>query len=112
MLLETPTVLMPEQNLLSKMFQSVRSAELNQALEWNSVRDEIAAEISTKLSVIDGVQIVDPSSNLCGEYPKCTAVSSGLITHWEKQHLNRIGSLLLTPLWKTTFGSLFGVPGD
>ena len=111
-LLETPTVLMPEQNLLSKMFQSVRSAELNQALQWNIVRDEIAAEIRTKLSVIDGVQIVDPSSNLCGEYPKCTAVSSGLITHWEKQHLNRIGSLLLTPLWKTTFGSLFGVPSD
>jgi peptidoglycan/LPS O-acetylase OafA/YrhL len=111
-LLETPTVLMSEPNLLSKMFKSVRSAELIQALEWNRVRDEIAAEIITRLSAIDGVHIVDPSSNLCGEYPKCSAVSGGLITHWEKQHLNRIGSMLLTPFWKTTIGPLFGVPGD
>lgn len=111
-LLETPTVLMPEPNLLSKMFKSVRSAELNQALVWNSVRDEIAAEIRAKLSAIDGVQIVDPSSNLCGEYPKCSAVSDGLITHWEKQHLNRIGSLQLIPFWKTTIGPLVGVSGD
>jgi hypothetical protein len=111
-LLETPTVLMPEPNLLSKMFKSVRSAELNQALEWNRVRDEIVAEISTKLNAINGVQIVDPSSNLCEEYPKCSAVSGGLITHWEKQHLNRIGSLQLVPFWKTTIEPLVGVSGD
>jgi len=111
-LLETPTVLLPEPNLLSKMFKSVRSAELNQALEWNRVRDEIAAEISTKLSASDGVQIADPSSNLCGEYPKCSAVRGGLITHWEKQHLNRIGSLLLTPFWKTAIEPLVGASGD
>jgi hypothetical protein len=111
-MLETPTVLMPEPNLLSKMFKSVRSAELNQALEWNRVRDEIATEIRAKLSGIDGVQIVDPSSNLCGEYPKCSAVSGGLITHWEKQHLNRIGSLQLTQFWKSTIGPLVGVSGD
>jgi hypothetical protein len=111
-LLETPTVLMPEPNLLSKMFKSVRSAELNQALEWNRVRDEIATEIRTKLNAIDGVQIVDPSSYLCNEYPKCSAVSSGLITHWEKQHLNRIGSLQLVPFWKKTIGPLVGVSGD
>ncbi len=111
-LLETPTVLMPEPNLLSKMFKSVRSAELNQALEWNRVRDEIAAELRTKLSGMDGVQIIDPGSYLCEEYPKCSAVSGGLITHWEKQHLNRIGSLQLTPFWKEAIGSLFGVSGD
>lgn len=111
-MLETPTVLMPEPNLLSKMFKSVRSAELNQALEWNRVRDEIATEIRAKLSGIDGVQIVDPGSNLCGEYPKCSAVSGGLITHWEKQHLNRIGSLQLTQFWKSTIGPLVGVSGD
>jgi len=111
-MLETPTVLMPEPNLLSKMFKSVRSAELNQVLEWNKVRDEIASEIRTKLSGIDGVQIVDPSSILCGEYPKCSAVSGGLITHWEKQHLNRIGSLQLTQFWKSTIGPLVGVSGD
>ena len=111
-LLETPTVLMPEPNLLSKMFKSVRSAELNQALQWNIVRDEIAAEIRTKLGGIDGVQIVDASSYLCNEYPKCSAVSGGLITHWEKQHLNRIGSLKLIPFWKTTIGPLIGVSSD
>jgi peptidoglycan/LPS O-acetylase OafA/YrhL len=111
-MLETPTVLLPEPNLLSKMFKSVRSAELNQVLEWNKVRDEIASEIRTKLSGIVGVQIVDPSSNLCGEYPKCSAVSGGLITHWEKQHLNRIGSLQLTQFWKSTIGPLVGVSGD
>ena len=111
-LLETPTVLMPEPNLLSKMFKSVRSAELDQALEWNRVRDEIAAEIRTSLSAIDDVEIVDPSSHLCGEYPKCSAVSGGLISHWEKQHLNRIGSLQLTPFWKTIIGPLVGVSGD
>lgn len=111
-MLETPTVLMPEPNLLSKMFKLVRSAELNQALEWNRVRDEIATEIRAKLSGIEGVQIVDPSSNLCGEYPKCSAVSGGLITHWEKQHLNRIGSLQLTQFWKSTIGPLVGVSGD
>jgi peptidoglycan/LPS O-acetylase OafA/YrhL len=111
-MLETPTVLMPEPNLLSKMFKSVRSAELNQVLEWNKVRDEIAAEIRANLSQIDGVQIVDPISNLCGEYPKCSAVSGGLITHWEKKHLNRIGSLQLTQFWKSTIGPLVGVSGD
>jgi hypothetical protein len=94
------------------MFKSVRSAELNQALEWNRVRDEIAAELRTKLSGMDGVQIIDPGSYLCEEYPKCSAVSGGLITHWEKQHLNRIGSLQLTPFWKEAIGSLFGVSGD
>jgi peptidoglycan/LPS O-acetylase OafA/YrhL len=111
-MLETPTVLMPEPNLLSKMFKSVRSAELNQVSEWNRVRDEIATEIRIKLGRVDGVQIADPSSYLCNEYPKCLAVSGGLITHWEKQHLNRIGSMQLTPLWVETIGPLFGTSND
>jgi hypothetical protein len=90
----------------------VRSAELYDSLQWNSVRDEIAFELRNQLEGLDGVQIVDPVAYLCGTYPKCSSVSGGLITHWEKQHLNRIGSLQLVPFWKTTIEPLVGVSGD
>ena len=58
------------------------------------------------------VVIVDPAERLCPTYPECFAVSGGSVTHWEKQHLNRVGSLNLVPFWSEVLGELAGTTGD
>ena len=112
LMLETPTVVMPAPNILSKVFSPVRSSELRQAIRWNEVRDEIADRIIERFSGMADVVIADPAEGLCPTYPECFAVSGGNVTHWEKQHLNRVGSLNLVPFWSEVLGELAGTTGD
>ena len=112
LMLETPTVVMPAPNILSKVFSPVRSSELRQAIRWNEVRDEIAERITERFTGMTDVLIVDPAERLCPIYPECFAVSGGSVTHWEKQHLNRVGSLNLVPFWSEVLGELAGATGD
>jgi hypothetical protein len=60
---------------------------------------------------MSGVIIVDPQEYLCENYPECSAVIDGTIAYWEKQHLNRFGSMKLVPLWTKTLAELTGASG-
>jgi hypothetical protein len=60
---------------------------------------------------MNGVIIVDPQEFLCENYPECSAEIDGTIAYWEKQHLNRFGSMKLVPLWMKTIEKLNEVSG-
>lgn len=110
-LLDTPTASMPPQNVLSN-FYSVETTELSAAKEFNTVRDEVNVQILKRLHGIGGVMIIDPREYLCQSYPKCSAVIDGNVAYWEKQHVNRFGSLRLVPLWKSALTAIYGGIGD
>ena len=100
-LLETPTVVMNPQTIYSKYVRAFNSKERASVKEFNKVRDGINQIIRSRVGVIAGVTVLDPKDFLCEKYPDCSAVINGNIAYWEKQHLNRYGSLMLTPLWET-----------
>jgi hypothetical protein len=81
--------------------------EIERVTKANEVRDEINSLIRIQLSNAAGVTIIDPQSYLCDEYPVCFASIGGRYSYWEQQHLNRNGSLLLVPVWKSVISGLY-----
>jgi hypothetical protein len=110
-MLETPTVSMSSSSFLTKHVGELRSKESGSAKRFNIVRDELIAQIREEVSGMNGVIIVDPQEYLCENYPECSAVIDGTIAYWEKQHLNRFGSMKLVPLWTKTLAELTGASG-
>jgi hypothetical protein len=110
-MLETPTVSMSSSTVLTKYIGGSRSNENTSAQNFNRVRDELIVQISERLSSINGVVIVNPQEYLCEKYPECSAVINGAIAYWEKQHVNRFGSLKLVPLWMKALAELNGASG-
>ena len=110
-MLETPTVSMSSSSFLTKHVGELRSKESGSAKRFNIVRDELIAQIREEVSGMNGVMIVDPQEYLCENYPECSAVIDGTIAYWEKQHLNRFGSMKLVPLWTKTLAPTSGVSG-
>ena len=111
-LIETPTVVLPKSNLLSKFVHLTQNSEVKAALNLNETRDEIAFALNGRLSGVNGVEIIDPQPLICPFYPKCSAETFGKITHRDAQHLNRVGSLNLVPFWSEVLGELAGTTGD
>jgi hypothetical protein len=111
-LLETPTVAMNSQTIYSKYVRAFNSKERASIKEFNKVRDGINQIIRSRIGVIAGVTVVDPKDYLCEKYPDCSAVVNGNIAYWEKQHLNRYGSLMLTPLWEIELSKVNEEPRD
>jgi hypothetical protein len=105
-LLDTPNVVMPASTVLSKQ-RGPTANEVERVTKANEVRDEVNSQIRIQLSNAAGVTIIDPQSYLCDEYPVCFADIDGRYSYWEQQHLNRNGSLLLVPLWKTVISDLY-----
>jgi len=110
-MLETPTVLMSSPNLLSKYLVGPRNLESSEAKKFNEIRDGISAQILERFSERSGVVVINPQEYLCETYPKCSAEIDGDIAYWEKQHLNRFGSMKLVPLWMKTIEKLNEVSG-
>jgi peptidoglycan/LPS O-acetylase OafA/YrhL len=110
-MLETPTVSMSSSSFLTKHVGELRSKESGSAKRFNIVRDELIAQIREEVSGMNGVIIVDPQEFLCENYPECSAEIDGTIAYWEKQHLNRFGSMKLVPLWMKTIEKLNEVSG-
>jgi peptidoglycan/LPS O-acetylase OafA/YrhL len=105
-LLDTPNVVMPAFTVLSKQ-RGHTDYEIKSVTQDNEVRDEIISQIRIQLSNAAGVTIIDPQRYLCDEYPVCFADIGGRYSYWEQQHLNRNGSLLLVPLWKSVISGLY-----
>lgn len=105
-LLDTPNVIMPASTVLSKQ-RGPTANEIERVTKANAVRDEIISRIRIQLANAAGVTIIDPQSYLCDEYPVCFAEIDGRYSYWEQQHLNRNGSLLLVPLWKSVISGLY-----
>jgi hypothetical protein len=105
-LLDTPNVVMPAFTVLSKQ-RGPTAYEIERVSKANEVRDEIISQIRIQIANADGVTIIDPKSYLCDEYPICFADIEGRYSYWEQQHLNRNGSLLLVPLWKSVISDVY-----
>ncbi len=99
-LLDTPNAVMPSSSVLSKL-RGPTQQEIEKVVSANMVRDEINSLIRLRFANMNLVEIVDPQTSLCSDYPMCFSMNQGRYLYWEQQHLNRQGSLQLVPLWKS-----------
>jgi len=101
---ETPNVLLPPNSLFGKYFE-VRSAEVKNIAKHNELRALILGLIEERIAT-SGATLLDPSVLLCQSLNVCTSVLDGELAYSNPQHLNRIGSLKLIPLWNSLLSEL------
>lgn len=101
---ETPNVLLPPNSLFGKYFE-VRSAEVLDIAKHNELRASILELIKGRIE-ISGATLLDPSAFLCKAPNDCASVLDGELAYSNPQHLNRIGSLKLIPLWTPLLSKL------
>jgi peptidoglycan/LPS O-acetylase OafA/YrhL len=101
---ETPNVLLPPNSLFGKYFE-VRSAEVADIAKYNELRALILELIEERI-VNSGTIVLDPQELLCQSTYVCGSVIDGELAYSNPQHLNRIGSLKLIPLWTSLLSKL------
>lgn len=101
---ETPNVLLPPNSLFGKYFE-VRSAEVADIAKHNELRASILGLIEEQIGT-SGATLLDPSAFLCQSTNVCASVIDGELAYSNPQHLNRIGSLKLIPLWTSLLSKL------
>ena len=107
-LIETPNVLNPAQSILTRYFSLLRKVQINDLDDRNQVRAKIITRITNEKSM-QNVTFVNPTDALCSSVNTCSPVLDGELAFWNPQHLNRIGSLKLTSLWKTALSGVLGL---
>ena len=101
---ETPNVLLPPNSLFGKYFE-VRSAEVADIAKHNELRASILGLIEEQIGT-SGATLLDASVLLCQSTNVCASVIDGELAYSNPQHLNRIGSLKLIPLWTSLLSKL------
>lgn len=107
-LIETPNVLYPAQSVITRYFSVLRKVQFADIEDRNLVRSKIIALITHDKS-LQNVVFVDPTDTLCPSVNNCSIVLDGELAFWNPQHMNRIGSLKLVSLWKTTLFAELGL---
>ena len=107
-LIETPNVLYPAQSVITRYFSVLRKVQIADIEDRNLVRSKIIALITHDKS-LQNVVFVDPTDTLCPSVNNCSIVLDGELAFWNPQHMNRIGSLKLVSLWKTTLSAELGL---
>jgi len=103
-LVETPNVLLPANSLFGKYFE-VRSAEVENVDKHDELRASILGLIEERIAT-SGATLLDPSELLCQSSNVCASVLGGKLAYSNPQHLNRVGSLKLIPLWKSLLSKI------
>ena len=101
---ETRNVLLPPNSLFGKYFE-VRRAEVQDIAKHNELRASILELIKGRIET-SGATLLDPSAFLCQSTNVCASVIDGELAYSNPQHLNRIGSLELIPLWTSLLSKL------
>ena len=107
-LIETPNVLYPAQSVLTRYFSVLRKVKIRDIDDRNQVRAKIIARITNEESM-QNVVFVNPTDAFCPSVNTCSSVLDGELAFWNEQHMNRIGSLKLTSLWKTALSGVLGL---